>query len=110
MHSLIKKALDLNRDKAAYLQKLCDGRSDAEIINDDANSYLRTLLPTIQYHFFKRALCVLDPYGLHLDWDIIELAGRSRAVDMFLNFPVMDMNRNAIWRNQEKAPQDDLSR
>ena len=22
---------------------------------------------------------------------------------MFLNFPVMDMNRNAIWKNPEKA-------
>jgi three-Cys-motif partner protein len=92
------------------LQKLCEGRSDVEIINDDANSYLRTLLPTIQYHFFNRAFCVLDPYGLHLDWEIIELAGKSQAVDMFLNFPVMDMNRNAIWRYPEKTPQDGIDR
>jgi three-Cys-motif partner protein len=102
--------IDLNKDKTAYLQKLCEGRSDVEIINDDANSYLRTLLPTIQYHFFNRALCVLDPYGLHLDWEIIELAGKSQAVDMFLNFPVMDMNRNAIWRYPEKTPQDGIDR
>ena len=71
---------------------------------------LRTLLPTIQYEKFNRALCVLDPYGLHLDWEIIELAGKSRAVDMFLNFPVMDMNRNAIWRNPDKAPAGGLDR
>jgi three-Cys-motif partner protein len=102
--------IDLNKDKAAYLQKLCEGRSDVNIVNGDANSYLRTLLPTIQYRLFKRALCVLDPYGLHLDWDIIELAGKSQAVDMFLNFPVMDMNRNAIWRNPEKVPQDGIER
>ena len=54
---------------------------------------------------FNRALCLLDPYGLHLDWDVIQQAGQSEAVDMFLNFPVMDMNRNAIWRNPEKVPQ-----
>jgi three-Cys-motif partner protein len=30
-------------------------------------------------------------------------AGKSKAIDMFLNFPVMDMNRNAIWKNQEKV-------
>jgi hypothetical protein len=49
----------------------------------DANSYLRSLLPDypILYHFLNRALCVLDPYGLRLDWDIIELAGKSRAVE-----------------------------
>ena len=95
--------IDLNGDKTAYLQTLCEGRSDVQIINNDANSYLRTLLPTIQYRRINRALCVLDPYGLHLDWDIIELAGKSEAVDMFLNFPVMDMNRNAIWRKPERA-------
>jgi three-Cys-motif partner protein len=102
--------IDLNRDKTAYLQTPCVGRSDVEIINDDANLYLRTLLPTIQYRLFNRALCVLDPYGLHLDWDIIELAGKSGAVDLFLNFPVMDMNRNAIWRNPEKTPLEGIDR
>lgn len=37
-------------------------------------------------------------------------AGQSKAVDMFLNFPVMDMNRNAIWKNPEKAPANGLER
>jgi three-Cys-motif partner protein len=102
--------IDLNKDKAAYLEKLCKGHSNVDIINDDASTYLRKLLPTIQYEKFNRALCVLDPYGLHLDWDIIELAGKSRAVDMFLNFPVMDMNRNAIWRNPDKVPREGIDR
>jgi three-Cys-motif partner protein len=48
--------------------------------------------------------------GLHLDWDVMLKAGQSQAVDMFLNFPVMDMNRNAIWKNPEKVPQDGLER
>jgi three-Cys-motif partner protein len=38
------------------------------------------------------------------------VAGRSKAVDMFLNFPVMDMNRNAIWRNPETVPQEGVER
>ena len=95
--------IDLDKGKTANLEKLCEGRGDVRIINDDANSYLRKLLPTIQYRLFNRALCVLDPYGLHLDWEVMELAGQSKAVDMFLNFPVMDMNRNAIWRTPERA-------
>jgi three-Cys-motif partner protein len=37
-------------------------------------------------------------------------AGQSRAVDMFLNFPVMDMNRNAIWRNPDQAPPEGIER
>jgi hypothetical protein len=39
---------------------------------------------------------LFDPYRLHLDWQSMAMAGQSRAIDMFLNFPVMDMNRNAI--------------
>ncbi len=103
--------IDLNPEKTAYLSTLCDGRRDVEIITDDASSYLtQKLLPTIQYEKFNRALCLLDPYGLHLDWEVMRRAGQSRAIDMFLNFPVMDMNRNAVWRNPERAPQDGLER
>jgi three-Cys-motif partner protein len=53
---------------------------------------------------------LLDPYGLHLDWEVIAQAGQSGAVDLFLNFPVMDMNRNAIWRSPDKTPQDGIDR
>ena len=53
---------------------------------------------------------MLDPYALHLDWDVILQAGQSKAVDMFLNFPVMDMNRNAIWRNPNGVAQSDVER
>jgi three-Cys-motif partner protein len=102
--------IDLNKDKTAYLEKQCAGRSNVTIANDDANTYLRTLLPTIEYKLFNRALCVLDPYGLHLDWDVLELAGKSGAVDLFLNFPVMDMNRNAIWRTPDRASADGIER
>jgi three-Cys-motif partner protein len=103
--------IDMNPEKTAYLRTLCRGRNDVDIITDDASSYLtQKLLPTIQFEKFNRALCLLDPYGLHLDWEVMRVAGQSRAVDMFLNFPVMDMNRNAIWRNPERAPPGGIER
>ena len=37
-------------------------------------------------------------------------AGQSRAVDRLLNFPVMDMNRNAIWRDSGKVPKVGIER
>jgi three-Cys-motif partner protein len=97
--------------KTAYLATLCAGRTDVEIHTGDSTRYLtQSLLPTIKYENFNRALCLLDPYGLHLEWDVMLQAGRSRAIDMFLNFPVMDMNRNAIWRNPDQAPQGGIER
>jgi three-Cys-motif partner protein len=102
--------IDLDRNKANYLRAQCAGHSNVSIVHDDANVYLRKLLPTIRFGQRERALCVLDPYKLNLDWDVIELAGKSGVVDLFLNFPVMDMNRSAIWREPERAPADGIER
>ena len=101
----------MNPKKTSYLQKTCEGRSDVQIHTGDPTAYLtQEVLPKIQYRNFNRALCLLDPYGLHLDWEVMRLAGQSQAVDMFLNFPVMDMNRNAIWHHPEKVPRDGIDR
>lgn len=103
--------IDLDADKTAHLNTLCQGRTDVDIHTGDASLYLiRTVLPKIHYKKFNRALCLLDPYGLHLDWEAIAKAGQSGAVDLFLNFPVMDMNRNAIWKMPDKTPQDGIER
>jgi three-Cys-motif partner protein len=103
--------IDMNPEKTAHLATLCRGRRDVDIVTDDATSYLsQKLLPTIQYKKFNRALCLLDPYGLHLEWDVMLQAGQSKAIDLFLNFPVMDMNRNAIWRAPANAPKDGIDR
>ena len=94
--------IDMNPEKTAHLATLCHGRRDVDIVTDNATSYLTNkLLPTIQYKKYNRALCLLDPYGLHLDWEVMFQAGQSKAIDLFLNFPVMDMNRNAIWHAPE---------
>jgi three-Cys-motif partner protein len=103
--------IDMDADKTAYLKKFCENRANVHIYTGDANPYLTNeLLPTIQFGHFNRALCLLDPYGLHLDWEVVRRAGESKAIDMFLNFPVMDMNRNAFWKNPETVPRDGIER
>jgi three-Cys-motif partner protein len=103
--------IDLDEEKTGYLRSICGDRSDVVVHTGDCSEYLtKELLPTIQYTKFNRALCLLDPYALHLDWEVMLQAGQSKAVDMFLNFPVMDMNRNAIWKNPEKIPQGGVER
>jgi three-Cys-motif partner protein len=103
--------VDMNPQKTSHLKKLCEGRSDVEIYTGDSNAFLvQELLPKIHFRYYNRALCLLDPYGLHMDWEVVRIAGRSEAVDLFLNFPVMDMNRNAIWHQPEKVPRDGIER
>ncbi len=68
----------------------------------DCNEILLSeIFPKIKFSKYERALCILDPYGLHLDWQVIKSAGDSKAIEIFLNFPVMDMNMNVLWRNSE---------
>ncbi|MGH7932534.1 MAG: three-Cys-motif partner protein TcmP [Candidatus Binataceae bacterium] len=103
--------IDLNPEKTDYLRLICGNRSDVRIHAGDCNEILtKELFPAIQYEKFNRGLCLLDPYGLHLDWNVMLQAGQSKAIDMFLNFPVMDMNRNAIWKNPAKVPQAGVER
>jgi len=55
---------------------------------------LESVLPRFSYAKRTRALCVLDPYALTLDWRVVCAAGNSGAVEVFINFPIMHMNRN----------------
>jgi three-Cys-motif partner protein len=37
-------------------------------------------------------------------------AGKSRSIEIFLNFPVLDMNRNVLWNNPDKVSPDNKKR
>lgn len=92
--------VDLDGDKADHLRREVGDRKDTFVIQGDCNDVLpNQVFPRIRWDDFRRGLCLLDPYGLHLDWHVVEIAGRMRSIDLFLNFPVMDMNRNALWRD-----------
>src|SRR5437588_8672277 len=40
----------------------------------------------------------------------MQMAGQVGTIDMFLNFPIMDMNRNAFLWKPELADPDDIAR
>ena len=84
---------------------------EAHVINEDCNiALLRDVFPKVLYKEYKRAFCLLDPYGLSLNWEVIETAGALRTIEIFLNFPVMDMNRNVFWTHPEKVDPSDIER
>ena len=94
--------IDLDSDKVANLRKIVGNRPDVHFYEGNCNSILLDrVFPRAKFEQYRRALCLLDPYGLHLDWKVIETAGRMQSIDMFLNFPIADMNRNVLWQNPE---------
>ncbi len=103
--------VDLDGDRVDALRALIGGREDVTLLRGDCNEILlEEILPRVRYEDYRRALCLLDPYGLHLDWRVIEKAGRLGTIDLFLNFPIMDMNRNALWTRSERAPAKETQR
>ena len=102
--------IDIDGDKAAELRKIVTGRTDVQIYEGDCNEILTTkIFPSCRWEEYVRALCLLDPYGIHLNWSVLELAGRMRTIEIFLNFPVMDMNMNVLLRNPEKTMPEQIN-
>ena len=103
--------IDLDQNKVAALKSVVAGRPDVHVHPGDCNSILlKKVLPKVRFEDRRRGLCLLDPYGLHLKWQVIEIAGRMQSIDMFLNFPVADINRNVLWRNPEGVDSKDIER
>jgi three-Cys-motif partner protein len=96
--------VDINTARVDQLGKLVKGRANVMVHRGDCNHILLAeILPRISYENYERALCILDPYGLQLDWEVIRTAGHSRVTEIFLNFPVMDMNMNVFWANPDRV-------
>jgi three-Cys-motif partner protein len=110
--------IDLDGVRAQHLRALAAetlaDRPDgpAVIVHEaDCNHVLMTdVLPRAKYEDRHRALCLVDPYGLDLDWQVLREMGHMRTVDLFLNFAIMDMNRNALWRHPEGVDEADTQR
>jgi three-Cys-motif partner protein len=103
--------IDLDGSKVNHLRAMLEGRSDVRIYHGDCNEILlKQVFPQVRFTDFRRGLCLLDPYGLHLDWEVIRTAGQMGTLDMFLNFPIMDMNMNVFWKNPEGVDEGDIAR
>jgi three-Cys-motif partner protein len=103
--------IDLDGGKADALRKSCLDYSNVKVYEGDCNDLLlQKIFPLAQYSDYRRALCLLDPYGLHLNWQVVYTAGQMESIEIFLNFPVMDMNMNVLWRNPDKVEELQLAR
>lgn len=84
-------------DKAPYVK----------IIQDDANTYVQQFCRTMQPH--ERAVVFLDPFATEVAWPTIEAIARTRAIDVWILFPLMAVNRLAA-HDPSKALRGHLDR
>ena len=98
--------IDADPDRAKQLRSLSGDRKDVTIYSADCNDILlKKVFPQTKYSDYQRALCLLDPYNINLRWEVIETAGQMGSVEVFLNFMIMDVNRNALRKNRDLAIQ-----
>jgi len=103
--------IDLSGNKADLLRELAKSHRNVSIYEGDCNKILlEKIYPNVTYENYKRAICLLDPYGLHLHWEVMLTAGKLGTIEIFLNFPVMDMNMNVLWVNPDKVEQKQIDR
>lgn len=103
--------IEIKPRKLRVLRTLAGERPNVHIIEGDSNVVVpNEVIPKIRYRQFRRGLCFLDPYGLDLDWKVLEGAGQGRSVEVLINFPIHDMNRNVLRHAPEKVRQKDLQR
>jgi len=103
--------IDLDGSKAEMLKELSKHNQNVSVYKANCNEVLlNKIFPVVKYEDYKRAICLLDPYGLHLDWKVMNTAGQLKTIEIFLNFPVMDMNMNVLWGNPDKVEQKQKDR
>jgi len=101
--------VDSNAKRAAQLREIAGPRKDVHIYDKDCNDILiNEVFPRAKFEDYQRALCLLDPYNINLKWEVIETAGSMGSVEVFLNFMIMDINRNALRKNRDRAIQSKI--
>lgn len=103
--------VDLHGGKTDELRKLVGDRKDVHVHEGDANKVLlEKAFPRCLYEDFSRGLCLLDPYKLNVNWNVLKTAGRMKTVEVFYNFMIMDANMNVLWKNPEKVDKRQATR
>lgn len=94
--------IDLDGDRIGGLSRIIGQRRDVFLHEGNCNEVLlREVFPRVRHEDFRRGLCLLDPYGLTLDWKVMQQAGDMRSLDIFINFPVYDININVLHHNRD---------
>jgi len=78
---------------AALKDEFPEKATAIEIRQGDANKELQTVCAKTDWRKC-RAVTFLDPYGMQVDWKTIEMIAATRAIDVWILFPVgMGVNR-----------------
>jgi len=103
--------IDINETKLSLLRGKIGDRKNVYIFEGDCNEVLlNNVFPKFRNNRKWRGLCLLDPYKLQLDWNVIETLIKLGTVELFLNFPMYDISRNLVSNKPDKLRKSDIIR
>ena len=92
---------ELEELRKEFLLKTEFSEDMIECVPGEANEYLKNLCQkSWKTH---RALVFLDPFGMQVEWETIKLIAETRAIDLWLLFPIGAVNR-LLKKNGEIRP------
>jgi len=82
-------------DFSQQLREIAAARPQLNVTihEDDANCALPRLLKGSWTH--RRAVLFLDPYGLNVDWELVKLIARTKAIDVWFLVSISGVYRQA---------------
>ena len=96
--------VEKSEERARELESLKAEYPDRKILirRTDCNSYLHQLVTKGSASWKKnRAVVFLDPFGMQVPWETIELLGKTQAIEIFVNFPVGMAIQRLLLRSGE---------
>jgi three-Cys-motif partner protein len=103
--------IDLDGNRTAELRRLAEGDKRVKVHRGDCNNVLlHHVFPRCRFDDYRRALCLLDPYGLNVNWEVLRTAGQMGSIEIFYNFSIMDANMNALKKDSNKVTPEQAAR
>ena len=92
--------VDLDGSRVNELRRLAGTDDRVRVHQGDCNEVLvNEVFPRCRYSDYMRALCLLDPYALGIDWRVLATAGEMGTIEVFYNFMIMDANMNIFMKS-----------
>lgn len=103
-HYIFIEAAD---DRVAKLNQIREEHSSTrsiEIRQEEANAALLGLIRDKTFHAKSRAVVFLDPFAMQVPWSTIEALGRTKTVEVIINFPLGMAIQRLLTRSGEMMP------
>ena len=84
-------------ERAEELQSVADRfpHKDIKIAVEDANTCIQRWCRNTDWRR-NRAVVFLDPFGMQVEWKTIEAVATTRAIDIWILFPIFGVNRMLV--------------